>query len=250
MAEVLESAASNYKALEEQHFKSLNTMKEAKEQARVEAAKRAQMEGEMAEIREKVRKLEFECIQAIGKAQEEGKEVVMGEVKTQFQLVYNSGFRHGWKSALNQTEVPKTSDLFLRANTPLPYPETGLKDPEDEAGDEGDDDDEEEGEEEQGEPDKQPESSQSELIDKVVDAPEITRSSWFCSAFVDKFILVVFVFFAFKLFVAKLPTFRILNLNSSFTVSYLTLNFIFIVLIALINLTSFRVISKQIMHTM
>ena len=107
----------------------------------------------MAEMQEKVRKLESECIQAIGKAREEGKEEVIGEVKAQFQLVYNNGFRHGWKSALNQTKVPKTSDLFLRANTPLPYLEAGLKDFEDEAGDEGDDDDEED-EEEQGEPNK------------------------------------------------------------------------------------------------
>jgi uncharacterized protein YqfA (UPF0365 family) len=100
-------------------------MEEAEGQARVETAKRAQMGWEMAEMREKVRKLESECIQAISKAREEGKEVVMGEVKAQFQLVYNSGFRHGWKSALNQTKVPKTSDLFLRANIPLPYPEAG-----------------------------------------------------------------------------------------------------------------------------
>ncbi len=31
MAEVLESAASNYKALEEEHFKNLNIMKKAEE---------------------------------------------------------------------------------------------------------------------------------------------------------------------------------------------------------------------------
>ena len=62
MAKVLESAASNYKALEEEHFKNLNTMKEGEEWAQTEAAKRAQMEREMAEMREKVRKLESECI--------------------------------------------------------------------------------------------------------------------------------------------------------------------------------------------
>ena len=38
------------------------------------------MEEKMAQIKEKVRKLESECIQAIGKAQEKGKEEVMGEV--------------------------------------------------------------------------------------------------------------------------------------------------------------------------
>ena len=31
IAKVLENAASNYKALEEEHFKNLNTMKEAEE---------------------------------------------------------------------------------------------------------------------------------------------------------------------------------------------------------------------------
>uniref|UniRef100_A0A2N9HYB2 Uncharacterized protein n=1 Tax=Fagus sylvatica TaxID=28930 RepID=A0A2N9HYB2_FAGSY len=40
MAEVLESVASNYKALEEEHFKNLNVMKEAEEKARAEASKR------------------------------------------------------------------------------------------------------------------------------------------------------------------------------------------------------------------
>jgi hypothetical protein len=84
MAEVLESAASNYKALEEEHFKNLNIMKEAEERARVEATKRARMEEEMVEMKEKVRKLETECINAIRKAREEGKEEVMGEVKAQF----------------------------------------------------------------------------------------------------------------------------------------------------------------------
>ena len=58
-------------------------------------------------------------------------------------MVYNSGFRHGWKSALNKTEQPETSDLFLRADTPLPYPDAGLKN----SDDEGDEEDEEEQEE-------------------------------------------------------------------------------------------------------
>jgi hypothetical protein len=164
MAKVLESAASNYKALEEEHFKNLNTMKEGEERAQTEAAKRAQMEREMAEMREKVRKLESECIQAIRKAREEGKEEgkaegkelgkeeAMGEVKAQFQMVYNSRFRHGWKSTMKKIEQPETSDLFLRTNTPLLYPEVGLKDSEDEADEE--DKEEEETKEGQGEPDK------------------------------------------------------------------------------------------------
>ena len=103
MAEVLESAATNCKILEDEHFKNIITMKEADEQAWTEAAKRAQMERKMVEMQEKMRKLESECIQLIGKAREEGKEAgmaegkelgkegAMDEVKTQFQMVYKVG---------------------------------------------------------------------------------------------------------------------------------------------------------------
>uniref|UniRef100_A0A2N9IKE0 Uncharacterized protein n=1 Tax=Fagus sylvatica TaxID=28930 RepID=A0A2N9IKE0_FAGSY len=72
------------------------------------------------------------------------KEEIMGEVKAQFQTVYNSGFRDGWKSALNMIEVPKTSERFLQANTPLPYPNARLKDTDVEANEE--DEEEEDGE--------------------------------------------------------------------------------------------------------
>lgn len=41
MAEVLESAASNFKSLEEEHFRNLNAMKETEERARIETEKRA-----------------------------------------------------------------------------------------------------------------------------------------------------------------------------------------------------------------
>ena len=39
LVEVMESAASNYKSLEEEHFKNLNIMKETEERTRNEAAK-------------------------------------------------------------------------------------------------------------------------------------------------------------------------------------------------------------------
>ena len=175
MAKVLESAASYYKSLEGEHSKNLNTMKEAKEKARVEATKRAQLEEEMAQMKEKVRKLETECIQAIGKAREEGKEEVMGEVKAQLQLVHNSGFRDGWKFSLKKIEISTESEHFLRANTPLPYPNVGLKDTNDEANDE--DDYEEEDGEELGGPNNQPRGSHPELTDRTADAPEINPSS-------------------------------------------------------------------------
>lgn len=62
MSEVLADVATNYKKLEDQHFKNINLMKEAEERARKETAHRTQMEVELNEMREKVRKLESECI--------------------------------------------------------------------------------------------------------------------------------------------------------------------------------------------
>ncbi len=56
----------------------------------------------------------------------------MGEVKAQLQGVFNGGFKDGWKLALRWADVPDSSDLYLRRNTPLPYPEVGLKDSNDE----------------------------------------------------------------------------------------------------------------------
>jgi hypothetical protein len=51
----------------------------------------------------------------------------MGEVRAQLQEVYNSGFRDEWKPALRKADIPNSSDLYLRSNMPLPYPEAGLK---------------------------------------------------------------------------------------------------------------------------
>uniref|UniRef100_A0A2N9HBU1 Uncharacterized protein n=1 Tax=Fagus sylvatica TaxID=28930 RepID=A0A2N9HBU1_FAGSY len=120
MSEVLELAANNYKTLEDEHFKNINIMKEAEEQAWTEEAKQAQMEAEITEIREKMRKLD--------------------------------GFKHGWKSALSKTEQPETSDLFLHANTPIPYPEAGLKDFRDEADEEDNEDERTDDEQEKDQP--------------------------------------------------------------------------------------------------
>jgi hypothetical protein len=150
----MESATANYTSLEKEHFNALNNMKAAKERARTEAEQKAKMEAELTQLQEKVRNLKAECIQSIGKAREEGKQEVMGEVKAQLQGVFNRGFRDGWKSALKKAEVPDSSDLFLRDRTPLPYPEAGLKDSDDED-EEDDEDDVDEAEEAGGEQDLQ-----------------------------------------------------------------------------------------------
>jgi hypothetical protein len=154
MSEVIKTATDNYTKLEDEHFRTVNLLKETEERVRTEETKRAKAEAEVAEIKEKMKELQSECVLRLGNAHKEGmeeglkkgkelgREEAMDEVATQFKLVYNSGFRHGWKSALNKTEQPETSNLFLRTNTPLPYPDAGLKN----SDDEGDEEDEEEGE--------------------------------------------------------------------------------------------------------
>ena len=57
----------------------------------------------------------------------EGKHEVLGDIKNQIQGVYNRSFRDGWKAALEKVDTPATSDLLLRENTSLPYPDAGLK---------------------------------------------------------------------------------------------------------------------------
>jgi hypothetical protein len=129
-------------------------MKEIEERARIEESKRAEAEVEITKIQEKMKELESECVRRLGTAHKEGmeeglkkgkelgREGAMGEVAAQFKLVYNSRFRHGWKSTLSKTEQPESSDLFLHTSTPLPYPDVGLKN--------FDNEEEEEEEEEEG----------------------------------------------------------------------------------------------------
>jgi hypothetical protein len=159
MSETLRAAGENHRKLEDELSRNVNLMKEAEERARTKETKRAQAEAKIASIQEKMKELEAECVSRLGRVFEEGleeglkkgkelgKEGAMGEVAAQFKMVYNSGFRHGWKSVLSKTEQPETSDLFLRTNTPLPYPGAGLKNSDDE-GDEDEEEEEEEKEEE------------------------------------------------------------------------------------------------------
>uniref|UniRef100_A0A2N9GWQ8 Uncharacterized protein n=1 Tax=Fagus sylvatica TaxID=28930 RepID=A0A2N9GWQ8_FAGSY len=155
MSEVLKVSGENYKKLEEENSKNANMMKEIEERARIEESKRAKAKAEITKIEEKMKELESECVRRLGTAHKEGmeeglkkgkelgREGAMGEVAAQFKLVYNSRFRHGWKSTLSKTEQPESSDLFLHTSTPLPYPDAGLKN--------SDDEEEEEEEEEEAE---------------------------------------------------------------------------------------------------
>jgi flagellar biosynthesis/type III secretory pathway protein FliH len=170
MTDELQKKGADYKKLEDQHFKNVNLMKEAEEQAKAEVENREKIEVELTKLKEKVRKLESECIASIGKAREEGKEegkaegkvlgheAAMDEARTQFRMVYNSSFRQGWKSALKKTEQPELSELFLRSNTPIPYPKEGLKDSDDEAQEE----EEEEEDDGEGEEEIRPDSIQED----------------------------------------------------------------------------------------
>uniref|UniRef100_A0A2N9IE23 Uncharacterized protein n=1 Tax=Fagus sylvatica TaxID=28930 RepID=A0A2N9IE23_FAGSY len=189
MTQELQKKGADYKKLEDQHFINVNLMKEAKERARTEVENRKRAEVELTELKENVRKLESECLASLGKAREEGKEEgkakgkilghesAMEEARTQFRMVYNTGFRRGWKSALTKTEQPETSELFLCLNTPIPYPEEGLKDSDNEAQEEEgeeeeeeEDDGGEEGEEGTG-PDRMQEVPQPAPTEKATDAP-------------------------------------------------------------------------------
>ena len=57
-------------------------------------------------------------------------------MRAQLQEVYNGGFRDGWKSTLRKVDIPSSSNLYLQSNTPLPYPQAGLKESDDEEDDE------------------------------------------------------------------------------------------------------------------
>ena len=146
MSDLLAEAANNYGTLEKKHHEAINQMKDTEEKARVESEQRTKVEAELIQMQEKVKNLEAKCIRSIGEAREEGKwegkqeakQEVLGEVKDQIQGVYNRSFRDGWKAALRRVDTPASSDLLLRENTPLPYPDAGLRESDKEDADEED----------------------------------------------------------------------------------------------------------------
>uniref|UniRef100_A0A2N9GA50 Uncharacterized protein n=1 Tax=Fagus sylvatica TaxID=28930 RepID=A0A2N9GA50_FAGSY len=158
VSDVLANAAKNYGDLEKKHFETITLMKEAEEKARTETEQRAKVEAELIQRKDKVKNLESECIRSIGEAREEGKrdgkvegkQLIMEEVKDQLQAVYNRSFRDGWKAALKKADVPATSNLLLRENMPLPYPEADLRASDIEDAEDGADEDDEEEVEEVG----------------------------------------------------------------------------------------------------
>ena len=150
MFEVMANAAKDFGDLEKKHFETITLMKDAEEKARLESEQRTKLEVELIQYQEKVWKLEAKCLRSIGEAMEngkkggkqEGKQEAWGEIKDQIQGVYNRSFRDGWKAALRKVDIPASSDLLSRENTPLPYPDAGLRESDKEDEDEEDDEDE------------------------------------------------------------------------------------------------------------
>uniref|UniRef100_A0A2N9I9D7 Uncharacterized protein n=1 Tax=Fagus sylvatica TaxID=28930 RepID=A0A2N9I9D7_FAGSY len=141
VSDVMATAAENYGKLEKRLHEATNKLKDAEEKVRSESEQRAKAEAELAPLHDRIRRLESECCQSIEKARidgiregkAEGEQKILDEVADQLELVYNRSFRDGWKAALTKTGTPTTSDLFLRENTPLPFPQVDLKASDDEA---------------------------------------------------------------------------------------------------------------------
>uniref|UniRef100_A0A2N9FZZ0 Uncharacterized protein n=1 Tax=Fagus sylvatica TaxID=28930 RepID=A0A2N9FZZ0_FAGSY len=130
MTDELQKKSADYKRLEDQHFININLMKEAEDRARAEEESRKKAEAELTELREKIRKVESECLATLGKAREEG--LVEGKIE---------GKKLGHESAMEEART-QFRMLFLRSNTPIPYPEEGLRNSEDEAKEEGEEEEE------------------------------------------------------------------------------------------------------------
>ena len=134
VSDVMATAAKNYGDVEKQLHQTINKMKDAEEKLASESDQREKAEAEVAQLKAKVELLESQCIHSIEQARingkregkAEGEQSILDEVKDQLELVYNRSFRDGWKAALKKVGTPVSSDLLLRENTPLPYPDVKL----------------------------------------------------------------------------------------------------------------------------
>ena len=117
----MQNAVANYKSLEEKHFHNLNNLKEAEDRASIKTSKCARLEEETAQLKEKVKLLEAECIQSIGKGWEDGQSEVIGEnFKRYLMEVFEMGGKQLYEKPMLLILSSSTSERAFISLTPRP----------------------------------------------------------------------------------------------------------------------------------